>query len=691
VRDGVALLAILGRVRRRLRILAAVEGAVVAGAMALGALAVGFVLVRGRAGGVPAAMSLPRLVTVALLLVATGATLTALRRIPLQRCARILDRTLGGHDRMLSALAFVDSFVASHVDSVVDRQMDRHPSPFVAAVIADAVRRGGPVAPSLVAPFRRPRGAPALALAVVLVGVAALVPLPARGSRAAAHAPAATAFAPAPRVRLGGHALDAEREEAAAAGREAGALGDPELAQLARTLAATVQDLSTGGLARDQALDRLAELQRRSEAAADELTGLQRGLEQAGKALQGAAATRDSGHALEALDIPATETALNDLAAKAGQPGAAADAERVRIAEALDKASDRAAAAASTATAHTTDTRPTGTTSPTVASSPPGSQTEDTVMAGADPSAPEDDAPSERHRRLARDQDQNAAPPAQNMSPAAPRAAHERRLQRLERDLRDAAAGCRANPEACRRKLQHQAQTLPRMEDEARSFGSRRRLADAVRQLRERLRREANGDGAAGAGKRAREEKRFMRSARGEGARKSENTWPNDSDGDNRVATDSADSVSDERDDSDGDGSGDGEESPGGAPSAQAGGGEEGASAAPASGANGQENATGQGIGNQRGGDPLGEQGAMTTRGRAREAQVRNGAGPSRSQVIQSAARRGFAHTTYQGVYADYQAAVEESLDASAVPPGQRYIVRRYFQLIRPQSPRAPR
>jgi len=42
-------------------------------------------------------------------------------------------------------------------------------------------------------------------------------------------------------------------------------------------------------------------------------------------------------------------------------------------------------------------------------------------------------------------------------------------------------------------------------------------------------------------------------------------------------------------------------------------------------------------------------------------------------------------------VYADYQSAVEDSLDTSAVPPGRRYIVRRYFQLIRPQSPRPTR
>ena len=49
-------------------------------------------------------------------------------------------------------------------------------------------------------------------------------------------------------------------------------------------------------------------------------------------------------------------------------------------------------------------------------------------------------------------------------------------------------------------------------------------------------------------------------------------------------------------------------------------------------------------------------------------------------------AQRGFAHTNYQSVFTDYQAVVEESLDGAAVPPGRRYIVRRYFQLIRPRD-----
>ena len=36
--------------------------------------------------------------------------------------------------------------------------------------------------------------------------------------------------------------------------------------------------------------------------------------------------------------------------------------------------------------------------------------------------------------------------------------------------------------------------------------------------------------------------------------------------------------------------------------------------------------------------------------------------------------------------FEDYQPVVEESLATDAVPEGRRYVVRRYFQLIRPRA-----
>ena len=64
------------------------------------------------------------------------------------------------------------------------------------------------------------------------------------------------------------------------------------------------------------------------------------------------------------------------------------------------------------------------------------------------------------------------------------------------------------------------------------------------------------------------------------------------------------------------------------------------------------------------------------------------GEGPTRSQLILGAADRGFASRGYRKVHADYSSHAEEVLEDESVPPGYRYYVRRYFQLIRPRDGR---
>lgn len=66
------------------------------------------------------------------------------------------------------------------------------------------------------------------------------------------------------------------------------------------------------------------------------------------------------------------------------------------------------------------------------------------------------------------------------------------------------------------------------------------------------------------------------------------------------------------------------------------------------------------------------------------------GDGPSRSEVVMSAADRGFAGESYRAVYADYRDHAEAVLERDQVPSGYRYHVRRYFQLIRPRTRGTP-
>lgn len=62
------------------------------------------------------------------------------------------------------------------------------------------------------------------------------------------------------------------------------------------------------------------------------------------------------------------------------------------------------------------------------------------------------------------------------------------------------------------------------------------------------------------------------------------------------------------------------------------------------------------------------------------------GAGPSRSEVIRSSGQRGFSSRPYRETYTEYRGHAEEVLERDEVPPGRRFYVRRYFQLIRPRD-----
>jgi hypothetical protein len=268
------------------------------------------------------------------------------------------------------------------------------------------------------------------------------------------------------------------------------------------------------------------------------------------------------------------------------------------------------------------------------------------AAAGAKASEP---APGEEGRRLG--SAANAA--AAGAEGAAQR---DRRLKRLERDLSDGADQCRDNPEACRQALNQMGADLPDVNRDARQSSSRERLGRGIQQTRERLKRQ----GQSGPD---RSEEDFERAAGG--MRQMQAGNPSGEEG--QEGTEGA---------------------PVRAPS-----GASGESQAAGAGAHTTASADdGDGIGTEAGSDPLGARDrAGGARGQQHEAKVRDGAGPTRSEVIEAGAHKGFARSEYQRVFQDYSAAVEETLDTTAVPPARRYLVRRYFQLIRPREAEAPR
>ena len=94
----------------------------------------------------------------------------------------------------------------------------------------------------------------------------------------------------------------------------------------------------------------------------------------------------------------------------------------------------------------------------------------------------------------------------------------------------------------------------------------------------------------------------------------------------------------------------------------------------------------GDGIGDEHDPNLIGDATRLDSQRHDTRVQGKEGAGPSRSQTILGSADKGFASTSYKRVYGDYTAVVEEVMSKEKVPPGYRFYIKRYFQLIKPRE-----
>jgi len=598
----------LGQIRRRLRLLAAMEGSIGGAALAMLAVAVGVAVTRGR-GGAPQAEVMALSV---LLAAAAGASLRGAQPIPLARCARLADAALDGQDRLLSAL-YLDT---------------DDPSPFARALLADAVRRAALLLPKAAVPARRPAGLPALGMATLALAGAALFPASSRAARVLPTASKADRHAPLP-----AGALDAEHEAARAAAETAARLGDARLAALAADFDRALRRLASGALSDPAALDLLGAFEAHAAEAVRAASRDAQAAEAAARALEANAGTRSAGKAL----------------AQAGAD--AADGERA------------SAALGASAAAHPAETaRALGSAAASLAG--PAGQTGD----GADA--------KDGQRRLSRAASSAASAPPE-LAPQ-PGDAEARHLEKLRRDLEDAASACRVGDPRCRQRAEERGRELAQLGRQGAGRDSLRRLQRSAEQLRDRIGRGELGTSDAQA------MRRFGRAANGKGARPggptddetaraeaAEGAWEGPGPSGEAIAADGDDA----REDTNG-------ADPGAASAALA---AEGGGASHDQAQAGNAN----GIGRQPGGAPLGAHrgDADATRGSESDVRIADGAGPGRAEVIGTAAGRGFASPDYARTFSDYAAAVEDALSATAVPEGKRYLVRRYFDLIRPRSP----
>jgi hypothetical protein len=420
-------------------------------------------------------------------------------------------------------------------------------------------------------------------------------------------------------------ALAAVRAELERLQRTAGQMGDPELLALAAEA-----DRLLRGPPRPEQWHQLAQAAEAARAAAQGSAALATALAQVGEILAAVPQARSWGQALSQMEGRASEREARAAAEKVGQ---ANQRERQALAEALAQAAEALRA----------------------------------LQEEQKQKAAEQEAENERKRRLSGLSQQKPASAAQSeQQPSVSREQTERNLRRLERELQDSADACRRDPEACARSLGQAADSLGSEMARARSASERNELARA---LEEELSRQGQGQGGQGQGQRQGQEGRgrAVAEARASSA---------------GGATRSLSAPAP--------GSGQGEEAAGGSreggtgPESGSGAGVEAAQelAAGAGSAPGSGEGIGSGTG-ETGGEPATGSGAG--RGEKREVPLPAGPGPSRAEVIEGSGRGGFSQPSYRRVYREYEAAIEESLDVSAVPPGRRRLVRRYFDLIRPR------
>ncbi len=63
----------------------------------------------------------------------------------------------------------------------------------------------------------------------------------------------------------------------------------------------------------------------------------------------------------------------------------------------------------------------------------------------------------------------------------------------------------------------------------------------------------------------------------------------------------------------------------------------------------------------------------------------KHGAGPSEAQVFKGSADKGFSSRSYRKVFVQYKKIWQKVLNQEEIPPGYRYLIQRYFRLIKPR------
>jgi septal ring factor EnvC (AmiA/AmiB activator) len=646
-----SLARVLRRVRRRLRLQALLDGVTVGllcgaglGALVLYLHGLGLFGRGGLALGGAAAG-----------LIVLGAALWRLTRpLPAAQVAKRIDDTHGLHDRLGSALAFL---------------AEPEPTPFMQAAIDDALAAAGRVDPRRAARLHRPRGIGYAAFVCALCLLLSQLRFPAKAlPKPRFDAP------PAKTLTLPADLLEQEREAVAELLDEAAESEDAELKELADQLKQLLDKLDEGELSRKEVFDKLAQIEKRLDGAAGDVEDFKKAMKQAGVELGKSKLGKDAGKALEKGDLEKAKKELEKLAAAAQ---ARADEMKTLEKDKPDKKDDPKDAAwreLSRALQRSAERM---------------QNEEERRMQERERKLKEEQRRlnkeleqnpqnQEARRKLERNQRELERLERERQQKAEQR----RQLERLERELQKAAEQLRQkmSPEAAE-ALRKLAEQMGQMQNQIQKLGNGQTAKIRIAELKEVLRRAGqsgqgqNGQGQNGQKQGQNGQEQGQNGQQGQNGEKGQNGQQGKGQGDKDVLVIDFNQRAGQKSDTLLILPGMGQPKPGG------GGNEKGD----------QPGQKGQDPGGQEHGDGhdpnlTGKETSLAAKHKDSQVQGQHGAGPDRSETILGSAQKGFASKSYKKVYSDYHTLVEEVMTQERIPPGYRYYIKRYFNLIRPRE-----
>lgn len=502
-------------------------------------------------------------------------------------------------------------------------------TPLMQAAIADAAEHAGKLQPGRAARIAIPRE---LGLSALLVlGLCGLSLLEVRILREV----------PPPVVKVQPMLLSVDDVELfREIGQElAKSADDPQLSAAARRFNQLVEDIAAHRMDRREVFEKLGSLERELAEASDlDREALDDGLKELARELEKSGLTKPAAQALSEKRLADAEQALRELAERLKnkqKPPSKAELDKLR------SALQKAGAASSERLAGVEQRR---------------KELEEEQQSllkkkqQGDNSPKTDQKLAENKRkleRLGRDKERGER--------------GKQKLSELDKQLQEAARQLMQDAQAAGQSLESAAEDVNRMQKQQQTDEQKKEMLKRLQELREVLRQQGKG------GKQQMDRmQKFGERARGGGKKPGQNGKPGNGSqpGELRLSR----------------GQGDGPSvdvpMPGSSPAA----GKEGDSDAP-----GGSVGKGAGRGHDENlvGDPTkldGKTQDVTAAG------VDSGQGAASAEVIYGAAERGFVGKGYQQVFTDYQTVAEQVMTQDEIPPGYRFYVRRYFQLIRPRD-----